>query len=183
MKRGCFLYTNNTLSPGELPSVRDVRWEKLDPAYARMVLISGFGFWLITGLIGLALAIAGSIPITPGFFLSAWLLLGIPTGLAYPGARVKRFAIRQADILFHEGLLWKSTTVIPRNRIQHIETENGPLERWFGLVTLKCYGAGGQQADLVIPGLSEAFGERLREHLLDRNTEAATETEATLGGD
>ena len=133
-----------------------------------MVLVSGGGFWLFAGVAGLALAIAGIIPLTPAIVVGLWLILGVPTLLGYPGARVKRYAIREQDLLFHEGLLWKSTTVIPRNRIQHIETENGPLERWYGLVTLKCYGAGGLQADLVIPGLNEALGERLRQHLLDQ---------------
>ena len=169
------MYTDTPHSSGQLPSVRSVHWERLDPSYPRMVLLSGSGLWLVTGLIGLPLSITGAIPIAPALMLTAWLALAIPTALAYPGARVKRFAVREADILFHEGLLWKSTTVIPRNRIQHIETENGPLERWFGLVTLKCYGAGGQQADLVIPGLAEPFGEQLREHLLDHGTEPAAE--------
>lgn len=146
-----------------------------------MVLVSGGGFWLVAGMVGLALAIGGVIPLTPALVIGLWLLLGIPTLLGYPSARVKRYAVREQDLLFHEGLLWKSTTVIPRNRIQHIETENGPLERWYGLVTLKCYGAGGQQADLVIPGLNEALGERLRQYLLDQKTDDEARTEAADG--
>mgnify|MGYP006289719261 CR=1 FL=1 len=148
--------------------MQDVQWEKLDPAYPRMVLVSGGGFWLFAGIAGLALSLGGIIPLTPLLVIILWLILGVPTLLGYPGARVKRYAIREQDLLFHEGLLWKSTTVIPRNRIQHIETENGPLERWYGLVTLKCYGAGGQQADLVIPGLDETLGEQLRQYLLQQ---------------
>lgn len=146
-----------------------------------MVLVSGAGFWLVAGIAGFAFALAGLIPLTPVAVLGIWLLLGVPTLLGYPSARVKRYAIREQDLLFHEGLLWKSTTVIPRNRIQHIETENGPVERWYGLVTLKCYGAGGQQADLVIPGLNEALGERLRQYLLDQQVEDEAGTEATDG--
>lgn len=146
-----------------------------------MVLVSGGGFWLVAGMVGLALAIGGVIPLTPALVIGLWLLLGVPTLLGYPSARVKRYAVREQDLLFHEGLLWKSTTVIPRNRIQHIETENGPLERWYGLVTLKCYGAGGQQADLVIPGLNQALGERLRQHLLDQKADDEADAEATDG--
>jgi len=146
-----------------------------------MVLISGAGFWLFAGVVGLALALMGVIPLQPALVLGLWLVLGIPTFLGYPIARVKRYAVREQDLLFHEGLLWKSTTVIPRNRIQHIETENGPVERWFGLVTLKCYGAGGQQADLVIPGLNEALGEQLRQHLLDQQADDQAGTEGDNG--
>lgn len=146
-----------------------------------MALISGSGFWLVAGVVGLPLAMVGVLPVTTPVALVLWLVLGVPSFLSYPSARVKRYAVREQDLLFHEGLLWKSTTVIPRNRIQHIETENGPLERWFGLVTLKCYGAGGQQADLVIPGLREELGERLRQHLLDQQTDDGTDMEATDG--
>ena len=161
------MFTNDSLLPDDLPSVRDVHWEKLHPHYPRMVLISGTGFWLALGAVGLTLTLTGVLPLTLiGFFLT-WGLILIPSAMAYPAARVKRYAIREQDVLFHEGLLWKSTTVVPRNRIQHIETENGPLERWYGLVTLKCYGAGGQQADLVIPGLEEQLGQQLRQYLLD----------------
>ena len=94
-----------------------------------MVLVAGGGFWVVAGVAGLALAIAGIIPLTPAIVVGLWLILGVPTLLGYPGARVKRYAIREQDLLFHEGLLWKSTTVIPRKRIHHSETENVPLER------------------------------------------------------
>lgn len=161
------MFTNDSLLPDDLPSVRDAHWEKLHPLYPRMVLISGTAFWLALGAVGLTLTLTGVLPLTLAGFFLAWALVLIPSAMAYPAARVKRYAIREQDVLFHEGLLWKSTTVVPRNRIQHIETENGPLERWYGLVTLKCYGAGGQQADLVIPGLEERLGQQLRQYLLN----------------
>lgn len=161
-------FSNDSLDPGQLPRIEQAHWQTLAPGYARMVLLGGLGFWLPAGIAGLALSALGLIPVTTMLVAAAWLLLLIPTLLGYPAARVKRYAIREQDVLFHEGLFWKSTTIIPRNRIQHIQTENGPLERWFGLVTLKCYGAGGQQADLVIPGLEERLGQRLRQYLLNQ---------------
>ena len=161
-------FSNDSLLPEQLPSIDEAQWQRLAPDYARMTLLSGLGFWLPVGSAGLALSALGVIPLNAMLVAAAWLMLLVPTVLSYPAARVKRYAIREQDVLFHEGLLWKSTTVIPRNRIQHIQTENGPMERWFGLVTLKCYGAGGQQADLVIPGLEEALGQRLRQYLLDQ---------------
>ncbi|NIV28074.1 MAG: PH domain-containing protein, partial [Anaerolineae bacterium] len=73
----------------------------------------------------LALSAFSIIPLSGLLVAAAWLVLLVPTLLGYPAARVKRYAIREQDVLFREGLLWKSTTVIPRNRIQHIQTENG----------------------------------------------------------
>ncbi len=162
------LFTNHSLAPDELPSIENADWQSLAPVYPRMVLLGGLTFWLPAGVAALALSAFSIIPLSGLLVAAAWLVLLVPTLLGYPAARVKRYAIREQDVLFREGLLWKSTIVIPRNRIQHIQTENGPLERWFGLVTLKCYGAGGQQADLVIPGLEEALGQRLRQYLLNQ---------------
>ena len=174
-------FSNHSLLPQQLPSIEEAQWQHLAPDYARMVLLSGLAFWLPAGAAGLALSALGVIPLSAMLVAAAWLVLLIPTLLSYPAARVKRYAIREQDVLFHEGLLWKSTTVIPRNRIQHIQTENGPLERWFGLVTLKCYGAGGQQADLVIPGLEETLGQQLRQYLLNQADD--TENPEHTGGD
>lgn len=166
------LLTNHSLHPDQLPSIEAASWQHLAPVYARMALIGGLTFWLVAGSAALLLAATGVVPLRLPIVAAAWLLLLVPTLLTYPAARIKRYAIREQDVLFHEGLFWKRTTVIPRNRIQHIQTENGPLERWFGLVTLKCYGAGGQQADLVIPGLEEPLGQRLRQYLLDQADDA-----------
>lgn len=161
------MFTNNTVLPEQLPSIREVPWQKLDPRYPRMVLLHGLALWLAAGAVGLALTLNAVLPLTLAGLGLLWSLLLVPSLLSWPAARVKRYAVREHDVLFREGLLWKSTTVLPRNRIQHIETENGPLERWYGLVTLKCYGAGGHQADLVIPGLEQHHGQRLRQYLLD----------------
>ncbi|WP_158223120.1 PH domain-containing protein [Halovibrio salipaludis] len=174
-------FSNHSLLPQQLPSIEEARWQRLAPDYARMVLLSGLGFWLPAGVAGLVLSTLGVIPFNAMLTSAVWLALLVPTLLGYPAARVKRYAIREQDVLFHEGLLWKSTTVIPRNRIQHIQTENGPLERWFGLVTLKCYGAGGQQADLVIPGLEETLGQQLRQYLLNQAED--TDDPGNAGGD
>ncbi len=174
-------FSNDSLLPQQLPSIEEARWQHLAPDYARMVLLSGLAFWLPAGGAGLALSALGVIPLNAMLVAAAWLVLLIPTLLSHPAARVKCYAIREQDVLFHEGLFWKSTTVIPRNRIQHIQTENGPLERWFGLVTLKCYGAGGQQADLVIPGLEEALGQKLRQYLLNQADD--TDNAESTGGD
>lgn len=170
--------TNHRLQPDQLPSIAEAQWQPLAPGYARMVLLGGLAFWLPAGLVALGLSMTGAVPLAKPLVAVALPLLLMPALLGYPAARVKRYAIRDLDVLFHEGLLWKSTTVIPRNRIQHIQTENGPLARWFGLVTLKCYGAGGQQADLVIPGLDDTLGQRLRQYLLNQADDTDTPEDA-----
>lgn len=158
---------NTPLNPQQLPSVAHIPWQRLHPKYPLLSLISSLITWGGAVAVGTGLMLGGILPLTwLGFVLLAALLL-LPTLMAWPAARVKRFAVRKQDVLFREGLLWRSMTALPRSRIQHIETQSGPLERAFGMITLRCYGAGGQQADLAIPGLEEGLGQRLRQHLLE----------------
>lgn len=158
---------NPSLNPQELATVARIPWQRLHPRYPMLALLTSLFTWLVAVAGGVGLMLAQLLPLTwLGFSLLALLLL-LPSLLSWPAARAKRFAIRKQDVLFREGLLWRSMTVLPRSRIQHIETQNGPLERALGMITLRCYGAGGQQADLAIPGLEETLGQRLRQHLLD----------------
>jgi len=160
---------NRPLDPDLLPSVAHIPWRRLDPRYPRVVLLSSLLSWLVAGIAGAVFVTLELLPLTWLGFAIIWGLLLVPAAMAWPTARVKRYAIREDDVLFREGLLWQSMTALPRSRIQHIETESGPIERALGLITLKCYGAGGHQADLVIPGLDTDLGHRLRQHLLDLN--------------
>ncbi|MDX1588514.1 MAG: PH domain-containing protein [Oleiphilaceae bacterium] len=158
---------NPSLPPHELPTVARIPWQRLHPRYPLLSLIASLTSWLLGVAVAAGLMLGGVLPLTwLGFTLLALLLL-LPALMAWPAARAKRFAVRRHDVLFREGLLWRSMTALPRSRIQHIETQSGPLERAFGMMTLRCYGAGGQQADLAIPGLEETLCQRLRQHLLE----------------
>jgi hypothetical protein len=42
----------------------------------------------------------------------------------------------------------------------------GPIERKFGLHTLKCFSAGSGSAEIELPGLESRTAEKLRQHLL-----------------
>lgn len=75
------------------------------------------------------------------------------------------YAIRNRDILFKKGWLWKSNTMIPFNRVQHCEVNQNPIERYFGLAKLKVFTAGGTSSDLSISGLTPAKAEQLKHYI------------------
>lgn len=74
-----------------------------------------------------------------------------------------RYQIRDRDLFFSKGTLFFSKTLIPYDRIQFVETRQGPLARAFGLAQVIVYTAGGKAGS--IPGLRIDEAESLREEL------------------
>jgi len=78
------------------------------------------------------------------------------------------YALRQRDIVYKKGWIWRSKTVIPFNRIQHSEVNQNPIERIFGLAKLKVFTAGGSSSDLSIPGLTPKRAEQLKFYISNK---------------
>ncbi|SMF30834.1 hypothetical protein SAMN02745866_02012 [Alteromonadaceae bacterium Bs31] len=98
------------------------------------------------------------------FVAAAWLGL---SAFMYLHCRAKGYQLRDQDVSLYLGLVFKKTIIQPISRLQHIEVTQGPLERMFGLATLKLFSAGGASHSLTIPGLKKETAEGLREHILD----------------
>lgn len=86
----------------------------------------------------------------------------------YPSLSFDRWAWleREEDVLIAHGVLVREVVAIPRQRIQHVDVRQGPLEQWFGLARLEIYTASGMGSDGTIPGLQKDIAERLRDHLI-----------------
>lgn len=67
------------------------------------------------------------------------------------------------------GLLFRSDTVVPFGRVQHIDVDQGPLERLYGLATLTVHTAGTHNSSVHLPGLANddavAMREEIRAHI------------------
>lgn len=90
------------------------------------------------------------------FYLTAW----VPRAYA-----AWRFEIRTDDVRLQHGVLWRRTSVVPHARIQHVDTQHGPLTRAYGLSSIVLYTAGHVGASIEIPGLPHEEAEALRERL------------------
>ena len=90
--------------------------------------------------------------------------------LVWPTISVPRrgYVVRDKDIVFRSGVIFRSVTAIPYNRILHVETSNTPLDRKFDIATLQLFTAGGSGGDLRISGLGMDVAEKLRVHVLDK---------------
>lgn len=67
------------------------------------------------------------------------------------------------------GYLFHADTIVPFGRIQHIDVEQGPIQRPYGLATLTVHTAGNHNSTVSLPGLlhSDALAMRdtIRSHI------------------
>ncbi|WP_191621148.1 PH domain-containing protein [Marinihelvus fidelis] len=167
-------FTNPQLDTDRLPRAAALDLHPLPPEHRREILVQSaivVTVFLLLSLVPQAIvAIPSPVRVALLALPAAALLLGgLLTVLAVVRFRRKGYALRAHDVVFRTGLFWRKTTVLPFDRVQHAEVTHGPLQRRFGLATLKFFTAGGSSVDLQIEGLLAADAERLRETVLARS--------------
>jgi membrane protein YdbS with pleckstrin-like domain len=81
--------------------------------------------------------------------------------------RIWKYEIREDAVYIERGVLTRIRTIIPHVRIQHVDTQRGPLERVLGLSRVVVYTAGSREADIAIPGLHPDQATHLQNRLRD----------------
>ena len=71
---------------------------------------------------------------------------------------------REDDLLVRRGVMFTRLSVVPYGRMQFVDVTAGPIERSFGLATVRMHTAAAA-SDARIPGLSEVDAARLRDQL------------------
>jgi membrane protein YdbS with pleckstrin-like domain len=71
---------------------------------------------------------------------------------------------REDELLVQRGLLVRRLSVVPYGRMQFVDVVAGPLERSFGLATVRLHTAAAA-TDARIPGLAADEAARLRDQL------------------
>ena len=74
--------------------------------------------------------------------------------------------VRGDELLIARGVLFRSITAIPVERVQHVDVRQGPIEQWLGLARVHVHTASGLGADGVVPGLEPPVAESLRDQLV-----------------
>jgi membrane protein YdbS with pleckstrin-like domain len=73
---------------------------------------------------------------------------------------------REDDLLVRRGVMFSRLSVVPYGRMQFVEVTAGPLERSFGLATVRMHTAAAT-SDARIPGLEGDEAARLRDRLAE----------------
>jgi uncharacterized protein len=80
--------------------------------------------------------------------------------------RAWRYQERHEDLIVARGVMVQRLSVVPYGRMQFVEVTAGPIERSFGLSTVKLHTAAAA-SDARIPGLERAEAARLRDRLTE----------------
>lgn len=163
-------FRNEVVVSSELPKIEEITYTALDKQYRKVVFYQS----LITVFLFIGM---GSIPTFYTFeneglvFLndkSLFILLGFGVLaiclfiINMLSVDCKGYAVRQHDLVYKSGVISKSITIIPYNRVQHLELYEGAISRIFYLCRLELFTAGGSMGDLKIPGLSKEEAERIK---------------------
>lgn len=120
---------------------------------------------LIVTVLGGLLALALSGPAAGGGVAVAALLAGVLAD-RFTQRRVRAWAYceREDDLLVSRGVMITRLSVVPYGRMQFVDVVAGPVERTFGLATVRMHTAAAA-SDARIPGLEQAEADRLRDQL------------------
>lgn len=157
-------FTNTPIELTSLPDYETVNFQPISRKYLVKALLNTI-FFLIAILIAWGFLfylnwnsayIFGILFLIITWFVSAvWNVFKLQNNYG--------FAIREKDILYRRGFLVNKITVVPFNRIQHVSTTRGILDKKLGIATLKIFTAGGSGSDINIPGLKPDLALRLKE--------------------
>ncbi|MCU4753364.1 PH domain-containing protein [Halobacteria archaeon AArc-curdl1] len=92
-------------------------------------------------------------------------------GFAWYRYRRFRFDCRDESLYVEHGVLTHHKTVVPYNRLQHVDVRRRPLERVAGVATLVVHTAGTCRNQVQIPGLTPTRASMLQDHLRHLVTE------------
>jgi len=90
-------------------------------------------------------------------------------GVVHAVFRYRRwgFEVGEDALYLERGVVTEVATSVPFVRVQHVDTQRGPLDRLLGLASVVVYTAGSRGADVSIPGLRPERATELRERLRD----------------
>lgn len=170
------LFENAPVDIASLPGSEELNFHRLDSNYLKVKMINQLIIFLIilVGAVIFQLFNNGmEWKLAHGILLLTWLMVYLVSMLFMRKAFVyKGYVVREKDVVYRKGWLWKSTLIVPFNRIQHCELSQGPFEKMFNLSKLNVYTAGGQSSDLKLPGLSTEEATKIKTFLLNQINES-----------
>jgi membrane protein YdbS with pleckstrin-like domain len=163
-------FTNNPIDVSQLPQFETITYQKLEPAYWKVVFINLIITFLVLG-IGLGV-LNYFIEETQNFIFYIWGAFVLVFGLIFLFSRIgfkkKGFAFREHDVLYQYGVIATDTIIIPYNRVQHVSLHEGWLSRYFGLAKIEVFTAGGSSSDIKIPGIEKEQAEKIKQLLMGK---------------
>jgi len=162
--------TAPALSPAAPPLDDDGELTRLHPNYTHALRVQTVLVaipFLVAALVIEAIIRINALPLPSGVVGGTVLLVALALVIRVPTRRysARGYHLGADRLRVVRGLLWRSDTVVPFGRVQHIDVDQGPLERFFGIATLTLHTAGNHNASVSLPGLGEERAREMREEI------------------
>lgn len=142
---------------------------KLHPNYKLLMRIAAlfigvlilFGSTVVDGVLSDRVGTPFGIVVAPAF------ILAIIVGFRVPVRRynARGYQMSEDRLRVVRGIWWHSDTVVPFGRVQHIDVDQGPIERGLGIATLTLHTAGNHNSSVRLPGLGHQIAVEMREEI------------------
>lgn len=153
----------------DLPNITKIEFKRIDKSYLKVITIN-FLFAFIPFFIGLLVLhqFAFSEKVNAYIvyiYIVFFVFFGCIFGFLMLSFPLRKYALREKDISYKRGLLVKKMTTVPFSRIQHVEIDEKPISRLFGLASLSVYTAGDSSDDLEIKGIQKETALQIKEFI------------------
>ena len=135
----------------------------LNPAYVTTTRIAS-ALGLLPFLIGAGVLEFAQL-LSPGSIIVPVLALYIFMAIVVPARKYRHWGYDMGSdrLRIARGYMFFRDTVVPFGRIQHIDVDQGPIDRRYDLATLTVHTAGNHNSTVALPGLLHADALAMRE--------------------
>ncbi|MDP5093369.1 MAG: PH domain-containing protein [Polaribacter sp.] len=150
------------------PEFVESEFKPIEKKYLNVIIIHVFIFFFIS-IFGVFIVdytkIIDISAILLDVYFSILIIFALIFLMQFLGFKKRKYVVREKDISYKSGLVFKKTTTVPFNRIQHLEIDQGPISRFFDLAVLSVFTAGNSSDDLKINGLKKEEAEKIKEFI------------------
>jgi membrane protein YdbS with pleckstrin-like domain len=136
---------------------------RFDPKHVKAMRLAASIFavpLLIAGFVGEVMAfLPPGLLIVPAVLIAALIVFRIPRRRY----QTRGFQLADERVRVVSGIWFRSDTVVPFGRVQHIDVEQGPIERMYDIATLTVHTAGSHNASVHLAGLAHADALSMRD--------------------
>ncbi|MGK0414109.1 MAG: membrane protein YdbS with pleckstrin-like domain [Polaribacter sp.] len=160
-------FRNNAVN--DFPDIVEVEFENIDKNYLKVIFIN-FLLVFVPFLVSLIVLHQLVFPenvnefIVP-IYIAFFVIFGFILAYLAASFTKRKYIVREKDISYKCGLFVKTLTTVPFSRIQHVETDEKPISRIFGLSSLSVFTAGDSSDDLVIKGITKQKALQIKEFI------------------
>lgn len=153
----------------QLPDISKLTFKRIHRDYLKVVsltIITVFSvLFLVVFLLETNVEEIGAFPYIKYsyfFLMFLFLILLIAFGIGFSR---RKYVLRDKDVTYKSGVLFKKTTTVPFSRIQHVELDEAPISRIFNLASISVFTAGDSSDDLVIKGIKKEEALKIKEFI------------------